>query len=274
MCAWRKEDCIGLPLTTHRPIDPGWGHFSRLLSGPEPMRDMDRSVEIWYSRYGTIIIIIIIISHITSCYSVIRGCIQKFSDWPPGARTANGTALSATRCSCIAILWVRLVSFAAITLCVASQRVFIVVRAYFVIDSVRKFFGYTVIYFPRHLSDVTCLWDWLVKLIGYWRNCIRVQYLKSRSYSKPYRNEYAIPTRPFLWPQKLMVTQLVKYLLFTRTCFWSLSWPKCIHPTPSHPVSTRSMLILSSHLHLDLQTSSLCSSLSHSCYILCPSHPP
>jgi hypothetical protein len=34
---------------------------------------------------------------------------------------------SATRCSCIAILWVSLVSFAAMTLCVASQRVFIVV---------------------------------------------------------------------------------------------------------------------------------------------------
>jgi hypothetical protein len=33
--------------------------------------------------------------------------------------------LSATRCNCIAILWVSLVSFAAITLCVASQRVFI-----------------------------------------------------------------------------------------------------------------------------------------------------
>jgi hypothetical protein len=30
--------------------------------------------------------------------------------------------LSATRCSCIAILWVSLVSFAAITLCVTSQR--------------------------------------------------------------------------------------------------------------------------------------------------------
>jgi hypothetical protein len=45
--------------------------------------------------------------------------------------------LSATRCSCIAILRVILVSFAAITLCVASQRVFIVV-VYFVIDSVRK----------------------------------------------------------------------------------------------------------------------------------------
>jgi len=22
-----------------------------------------------------------------------RGCIQKFADWPPGTRTANGTAL-------------------------------------------------------------------------------------------------------------------------------------------------------------------------------------
>jgi hypothetical protein len=45
--------------------------------------------------------------------------------------------LSATRCSCIAILYVSLVSFASITLCVASQRVFIVV-VYFVSDSVRK----------------------------------------------------------------------------------------------------------------------------------------
>jgi len=46
--------------------------------------------------------------------------------------------LSATRCSCIAILWVSLVSFAAKTLCVASQRVFIVAVVYFVINSVRK----------------------------------------------------------------------------------------------------------------------------------------
>jgi hypothetical protein len=44
-----------------------------------------------------------------------RRYIQKFPDWPPGARTANGTAL----CHC-------------------SQRVFIVVIVYFVIDSVRK----------------------------------------------------------------------------------------------------------------------------------------
>jgi hypothetical protein len=46
--------------------------------------------------------------------------------------------LSATRCSYIAILWDNLVSFAAITLCVASQGVFVVAFVYFVMDSVRK----------------------------------------------------------------------------------------------------------------------------------------
>jgi hypothetical protein len=51
--------------------------------------------------------------------------------------------LSATKCSCIASLWVSLVSFAAITLCVASQRVFISVSVYFFIDSVRKLFDTT-----------------------------------------------------------------------------------------------------------------------------------
>jgi hypothetical protein len=44
--------------------------------------------------------------------------------------------LSATRCICIAILLVSLVSFATITFCTASQRVFIVV--YLIVDSVRK----------------------------------------------------------------------------------------------------------------------------------------
>jgi hypothetical protein len=48
--------------------------------------------------------------------------------------------LSATRYSCIAILWVSLVSFASITLCIASRMVIVVVVVvvYFVIDSVRK----------------------------------------------------------------------------------------------------------------------------------------
>jgi hypothetical protein len=51
--------------------------------------------------------------------------------------------LSAIRCNCIAILWVSLVSFAAVTLCVASQHVFIVV-VYFVIDSVRELLDITL----------------------------------------------------------------------------------------------------------------------------------
>jgi hypothetical protein len=46
--------------------------------------------------------------------------------------------LSATRCSCITILSVSLVSFATLTLCVASQQMFIVVSVYFIIDSVWK----------------------------------------------------------------------------------------------------------------------------------------
>jgi hypothetical protein len=46
--------------------------------------------------------------------------------------------LSATNCRRVAILWVSLVNFSTITLCIASQRVFIVVSVYFVIDSVRK----------------------------------------------------------------------------------------------------------------------------------------
>jgi hypothetical protein len=46
--------------------------------------------------------------------------------------------LSATSCSRIAIVWISLMSFAAITLYVASQWVFIVVSVYFIIDPVRK----------------------------------------------------------------------------------------------------------------------------------------
>jgi hypothetical protein len=49
--------------------------------------------------------------------------------------------LSATRCSCIAILWVSLVSFAAITLCVAS-RGFIAIVVYFVTTQSGNFWIY------------------------------------------------------------------------------------------------------------------------------------
>jgi hypothetical protein len=50
--------------------------------------------------------------------------------------------LYATKCSCIIILWVSVVSFASITLCIASQCVFTVV-CYFVMESVRKFWIYS-----------------------------------------------------------------------------------------------------------------------------------
>jgi hypothetical protein len=72
-----------------------------------------------------------------ACVSLnIRGCIQKFPDWPPGARTANGTAL----CHYVQ-LYRYFVSqpseFSTITLCVPSRRVFSVV-IYFHYDSIRK----------------------------------------------------------------------------------------------------------------------------------------
>jgi hypothetical protein len=48
--------------------------------------------------------------------------------------------LSATRCSCIAILLISLVSFVAITLCVAFQRAFVVVViVYFVMTQSGNF---------------------------------------------------------------------------------------------------------------------------------------
>jgi hypothetical protein len=52
----------------------------------------------------------------------IRGSIQKFPDWTPGARTANGIQVFATKCSYVSVLRVSLVSFVTITLRVASQQ--------------------------------------------------------------------------------------------------------------------------------------------------------
>jgi len=73
--------------------------------------------------------------------------------------------LSAIRFSCSTILWVRLVSFAAIILCVASQRVFVVVSIYFLIDSVRKHLG-TPTYCPfRECSwRLSNIFSWIMNL--------------------------------------------------------------------------------------------------------------
>jgi hypothetical protein len=65
-------------------------------------------------------------------------CVSKNFRTGRLERELHIVQLSATRCSCIATMWVSLASFAAITLCIASQRVFVVVSVYFVIDSVRK----------------------------------------------------------------------------------------------------------------------------------------
>jgi hypothetical protein len=70
--------------------------------------------------------------------------------------------LSATRCGCIAILWVSLVSFAAVTLYVASQRVFIVISVNFVIDSIRKLLDTPLFVFHIQLS----LWSAVIKNIS------------------------------------------------------------------------------------------------------------
>jgi hypothetical protein len=70
----------------------------------------------------------------------------------------------ATRCSCIAILWIGLVSFAAITLCVVSW-VFVVV--YFVIIQSGNFWIYPRIklWKPRDKAYSSDMEDW-VTLIG------------------------------------------------------------------------------------------------------------
>jgi hypothetical protein len=72
--------------------------------------------------------------------------------------------------------------------------------------------------------------------------------------------------------------------VFTRALQWSLSWARLTQSTPSHPISQRSFLILSTHLRLGLPSGLLPSGfptkypifiprLPHACYMPCPSHP-
>jgi len=62
--------------------------------------------------------------------------VSRLAAW---SQNCQWYQLSATRCSFIAVLRVSLVSFAAITLCVASQRVFSVVSLYFVMTQSGNF---------------------------------------------------------------------------------------------------------------------------------------
>jgi hypothetical protein len=62
----------------------------------------------------------------TSITSYMR-VYQKLSGLIAWSENCKMVQLFASRCNCIAILWDSLVSFTAVTLCVASQRVFVVV---------------------------------------------------------------------------------------------------------------------------------------------------
>jgi hypothetical protein len=72
-------------------------------------------------------------------------------------------------------------------------------------------------------------------------------------------------THSWSWalPEKLPIVQLLKNFpafygsrrfitVFTRDLHWSLSWARSIQSIPSHPISLRSILILSTHLLLGL----------------------
>jgi len=80
-------------------------------------------------------------------------CVSKSLRTGRLERERQMAQLSATRCSCIAILWVSLVSSAAITLYVASQQVIPKVSIYFVIDSVRKLLDTPSYYRAVRLKD-------------------------------------------------------------------------------------------------------------------------
>jgi hypothetical protein len=85
--------------------------------------------QIWWRVQNTQLPDEVSISLLGSVYRETFGLLE---------RELQMVQLSATRCSCVTILWDSPVSFGAITLCVVSQRVFIFLVAYFVIDSVRK----------------------------------------------------------------------------------------------------------------------------------------
>jgi hypothetical protein len=87
-----------------------------------------------------------------SAVYVIRGCTKNFRTGRL-EREPQITELSATRWSCIAILWVSLVSFAATTLCAASQRVMPKVSVYFVMTQSGNFWIH-----PRMRWMALCDW--------------------------------------------------------------------------------------------------------------------
>jgi hypothetical protein len=151
--------------------------------------------------------------------------------------------LSATRSSCIAILWVCLVSFAAITLCVASQRVFIVVVVYFVIGNIRihpHMLEWTPINYPSMNMEQSPLWK-------------ANSHLASREPPSPLCNpkfHYHVHKRPSLVP---FLSQMHPVNTF----------PPCF---PSTPTSSDGSLPLREKFRTHFY-------LFHACHMPRPSHP-
>jgi hypothetical protein len=93
-------------------------------------------------------------------YVYIYVCMYMYEGVSKSCRTGRlerelqMVQLSATRCSCFAISWISLVSFAARTLCVSSQQVFNF--CYFAIDSVRKLLD-TPSYVFMHVCVCVCV---------------------------------------------------------------------------------------------------------------------
>jgi hypothetical protein len=99
---------------------------------------------LWNSGTGALKLSGIVLKSNNSLVSLYEGVSKSFRTGRL-ERELQMVQLSPTRCSCNVILWVSLVSFKTITLCVASQRVFIIVVVvvlvfvvYFFIDSVPK----------------------------------------------------------------------------------------------------------------------------------------
>jgi hypothetical protein len=77
--------------------------------------------------------------------SLLYEGVSRSSGTGPLEQELQMVQLSATRFSCIAILWVSLVNFAAITLCVASQQVILNVSVYFVMTQSGNFWIHSLI---------------------------------------------------------------------------------------------------------------------------------
>jgi hypothetical protein len=191
----------------------------------------------------------------TSCtkvYPEVSGLTAWSENW-------KWYRLFATRCSCIAILWVSLVSLAATTFCVASQRVIPKVSVCFLIDSVRKLLD-TPSYFQIRQDPSS----FPIHRINSVSDPVGSQDQETSTFSIIIYKACE-KGEPIAWSrvllEKLTVTQLVKKFLafygtrrlttvFTTARHWSLFWSRWIYTTSSHLISLRFILILSSYLWL------------------------